>query len=126
MPPAKIIFLAFLLAILTCDSSLGQGKKRPRPPFEGKIMSPAKKGKFNHIKDTVEANSDPRHVLTKKPFATHLAHVFPWSAIDECVEFYKNNKAKLREMIDLIFKIDSDARVNKAFKNAPIFENFPD
>ena len=25
-------------------------------------------------------------------------------------------------MIDLIFKIDSDARVNKAFKNAPIFD----
>ena len=46
------------------------------------------------------------------PGSLHLAHVFPWAAIDKCVNsliYNSNNSNDLKEFVELIFRVDWDA-----------------
>ena len=76
-----------------------------------------KDGKFWDIKKEIIDKSEP----LKNNLATlHLAHVFPWAAIDECIREYTKSgypgyQTNLTAIVEKIFEIDKQAVVPKSW-----------
>ena len=86
-----------------------------RPDFARTILGTGKgkDGKFKDIKKEIISKS----AATLHRNSLHLAHVFPWAAIDNCIERYWHNQTKLNETVEKLFEIDMQAVVPKSWTN---------
>ena len=100
-----------------------------RPDFARAILGTGKgnDGKFKDIKKEIIGKSAARLLRN----SLHLAHVFPWAAIDNCIERYWNerNQTALNETVEKIFEIDMQAVVPKSWtkkRNSKTNDFIPD
>jgi len=113
------VFVALIILVLICQHSLGVKMKRPNS-FKSSIMGNGNDGKFKNIKSDIVKNSQGKaNGLTKSKL--DLAHVFPWAAIDACVDAFwvKSKQSLLNRLVKVIFEEDQQAVVPKAFKDNP-------
>jgi len=72
-------------------------------------------GRFRAIKKAITKSSKSKAPLFK-PGDGHLAHVFPWAAIDKCVDHYWGKTKDLKDLVRAIFEVDTNAVAPKAFQ----------
>lgn len=114
----KIIFLFCAFSVLNVEHVLTL-----RPAFMTTEHRP-----FFELKKTI------LNYGQLQPNDIHLAHVFPWSAIEECVDKYwgptaaPQNVKGLNDFIKLIFKVDTVAQVPTRFDRSenPVINSFTD
>jgi len=116
MRTSHILFLALLVCFLGIDHVLSHPKrlkvKKPTKPNRPTI-APKKRPAFVHtgpLQDLKKTNSMKRRILRNSATGTtlHLAHVFPWSSINACVDQYLKNRriTELDNFIGEIFEVD--------------------
>lgn len=110
------ILLVLGLAMLNIDESLEM--KRP-DQFDSKIMGSLKTKKF-FTKKTDTKKKSTKAKINNRGISFHLAHVFPWSAIDVCVSGLWANKNQLNQFIDVIFRVDPNAVTYEKWDKASI------
>jgi len=111
------VFVALIISVLTWQLSLGVKMKRPQN-FFGSIMGNGNDGKFTNIKTDIVNHSG---LIGLQNANLDLAHVFPWAAIDACVDLYwvKSKQSKLNNLVKVIFQQDTEAVVTETFVDNP-------
>ena len=109
----RIAVLLLICVFLKHNPSLAQ-----RPGFVRDIMGSGNgnDGLFNDIKAEIIKKSATR----LDGYSLHLAHVFPWAAIDKCIGRYISgpyaNQTVVTEIVEITFEIDTQAVVPKSWK----------
>lgn len=88
-----------------------------RPKWASRIQGNGGDDKFRNIKKDIISKTN---IGSFNANSIHLAHVFPWAGIDECVDYYKqnNNGGRLTNFVTRIFGVDANAVVPQFWKKA--------
>ena len=107
-----------------------------RPSFDSRIIGNYGNLNFKSKKDEIVTITCLENYGKKKegdkwcerllPGSLHLAHVFPWAAIDKCVDDLDNQNT-LDEFVKLIFKVDEEAIAPQQWllERSPVSEELP-